>query len=318
MSDPRVTDVVARAAAPVRVAVCGRRGVGRGTVARALTGAGVPVTVQPGAEVVVYVIAEAAKPEDTDAVAALPGPVLLVFNKADLSGSTAGGAVAAAQAGCSGLATLAGAPAEPLAALLAVAAFDNGLDDTLWSALRVLAAAPAGLGSVDDFVAGPHRLPRELRLRLTEVLDISGIAQAVAAIRRGGTAVAVRALLRRSSGIDGLVGRIVAAGAETRYRRILDAVTELEALAVGDPAIGTRIGDFLASDDVVSARMAAAVDVVEAAGCPVDTADDADGHLRRAAAWQRYSRGPVTAVHRACGGDITRGSLRLWAAEGPR
>lgn len=27
--------------------------------------------------------------------------------------------------------------------------------------------------------------------------------------------------------------------------------------------------------------------------------------------WQRYPRGPVSGLHRACGADIVRGSLRL-------
>ncbi|HZC51447.1 MAG TPA: hypothetical protein VE441_02985, partial [Mycobacterium sp.] len=39
-ADARVTTIAERAAAPLRVAVRGRRGVGRGTVARALDRAG--------------------------------------------------------------------------------------------------------------------------------------------------------------------------------------------------------------------------------------------------------------------------------------
>jgi hypothetical protein len=71
------------------------------------------------------------------------------------------------------------------------------------------------------------------------------------------------------------------------------------------------IGSFLATDEAVLARMAAAVDVVEAAGVEVDRGDDAATHLRRAVHWRRYSRGPVDALHRSCGADIARGSLRL-------
>jgi hypothetical protein len=62
--------------------------------------------------------------------------------------------------------------------------------------------------------------------------------------------------------------------------------------------------------------MAAAVDVVEAAGMKVDRCQDAAGYLRRAVSWQRYSRGPVAGLHRACGADIARGSLRLWSTAG--
>ena len=64
--DPRVTAIARRTAAPLRVVVCGRRGVGGRTVARALDGArsasgisaDVQVTPAPdrGVDVVVYVV----------------------------------------------------------------------------------------------------------------------------------------------------------------------------------------------------------------------------------------------------------------------
>ncbi len=57
--------------------------------------------------------------------------------------------------------------------------------------------------------------------------------------------------------------------------------------------------------------MAAAVDVVQAAGLSVDHDDTPSAHLRRARHWRRYSRGPVNHLHRSCGADICRGSLRL-------
>ena len=41
--------------------------------------------------------------------------------------------------------------------------------------------------------------------------------------------------------------------------------------------------------------------------------DDPAAHLRRAVHWRRYARGPVNALHRSCGADIARGSLRLLA-----
>jgi hypothetical protein len=86
-------------------------------------------------------------------------------------------------------------------------------------------------------------------------------------------------------------------------------VSELHYLAVqsGDK----RLVEFLSTDETVLAVMAAAVDVIEAAGVAVDPGDDAAAHLRRAVHWRRYSRGPVDALHRSCGADISRGSLRL-------
>jgi hypothetical protein len=93
---------------------------------------------------------------------------------------------------------------------------------------------------------------------------------------------------------------------------VLDAVAELETLAVTD----RRVGEFLSRDDTVVARMKAAVDVVEAVGMKVDHCDTAAAHLRRAVDWHRYRRGPVAGMHRACGADIVRGSLRLWTKVG--
>jgi len=70
----------------------------------------------------------------------------------------------------------------------------------------------------------------------------------------------------------------------------------------------------------VLARMAAALDLAESlaqsAGLQVGSCRDPAGYLSRAARWQRYSREQASAVHRACGADIARGSLRLWSRAG--
>ncbi|MCV7235519.1 hypothetical protein [Mycobacterium branderi] len=277
--------------APLRVAVSGRRGVGRRTVAHALAQAGVPVT--PDADLQVHVIAEVVKPEDRAAIAAAQRPLLVVQNKADVAGGPVAGL---------------GVPVAPMVGLLAVAV----LDDTLWGALRVLAARPADLSSPDSFVACAHPLPVEVRRRLVDTLDLFGVAAAVAGIRRGASKAQVRARLRRLSRIDAVLAELAAVGAEVHYRRMLDAVAELEALAVTDP----RAAEFLSRDATVIARMAAAIDVVEATGLDVDRCDSPAAHLRRAVRWQRYGRGPVSATHRACGADIARGSLRLWSHAG--
>jgi hypothetical protein len=89
---------------------------------------------------------------------------------------------------------------------------------------------------------------------------------------------------------------------------VLDAVVELEALAVSAGHLGVRVTEFLTSDDTVVARMAAAMDLARAFGL-----EDPPEQLPRAVRWQRYSRGPINEVHRACGADIARGSLRLWS-----
>lgn len=323
-ADPRVTAIAERTAAPLRVFVRGRRGVGCGTVARVLdragAAAGISVSTAGDADLVAYVIAEVVKPEDVDAIAAAGRPVLAVLNKADLAGSLTGGdgPIAAARTRCAELAELAGAPMVPLAALLAVAALEDP-GPSLWAALRTLAAHPGAAAALDGsfagFMAADNPVPADARLRLLNTFDLFGIALGVAALRQGRTPAQVRALLRRTSGVDAVLSRLSNAGAEARYQRVLDAVAELEALAVGDEAIG----GFLSRDDTVLARMAAAVDLAAAAGLDPDNAGPADwdgdpsAHLPRAVRWQRYSRASASDLHRACGADIARGSMRLWS-----
>jgi hypothetical protein len=300
VSDPRCTAIARRLATPLRVAISGRPGVGRRTVAQALVQAGITLTRSSDSDVVVYVLADAVKPEDRAAIGAASRPMLAVLNKADLIATTEpgrhpDGPTTAARARCAQLSARAGTPVAPLVGILAA---DGLIDDSSWAALRVLAAG--------------HPIDAELRRRLTETLDDFGVAQATAAIRRGHTRDDVVALLRRLSGIDEVVDKIWALGALTRYQRTLAAVAELETLAVTDP----RIREFLCCDDTVVARMMDAIDVVEAVGMDVDRGDTAAAHLDRAVHWQRYRRGPVAGTHRSCGADIVRGSLRLWTTVG--
>lgn len=338
-ADARVTAIAERAAAPLRVVVHGRRGVGRRTVAAALgragTASGILVAKQhdQDEEVFVYVITEVLKPEDIETIDAARSPVLVVLNKADLAGSLSGGdgPIAAAHTRCSQLSALAGVPVEPMIGLLADAALDVLDQDVwadVWAGVRLLAAGSPALleDSCDGFLSPDNPdnpVPIGLRRRLLDSLDLFGTALAVAAVRRGATAPQVRALLRRVSGVDAVVGEVGAAGAEARYRRVLDAVAELEALAVAEDGLEDQISGFLSCDDTVVARMAAAVDLAEASGLGLGLneavladCDDPAAHLHRATRWQRYvcqSREPRSDLHRACAADITRGSLRLWS-----
>lgn len=327
VADPRLAPIAALAASPLRVAVHGRPGVGARTVARALGATGLSVvqtsSLQTGsAEIDVRVIAEALKPEDRDAIAAAHRPVLVVFNKADLTGFGSGGPLALAQRRCDRLSALTGLPTVPLVALLAVAALEeSAVDEAALDGLRLLVGQPADLRSPDDFVAGEHVLPTALRVGLVETLDLFGIAHAVVALRRDPaagrqSAVVLRAVLRQVSGLDPVIAHLAAISSEVRYHRVVDAVAELESLAItSEEVLAQQIWSFLNCDDTVIARMAAAVDVIEAAGGRVDPGADPAAHLRRARDWRRYAGGPVDALHQSCGTDITRGSLRRLHAE---
>ncbi|WP_231743516.1 hypothetical protein [Mycobacterium sp. GA-2829] len=285
-----VRAVAAGTAAPLRVAVDGRVGVGRATLARALSAAEWRI-VEDGADpdAAVVVVAEAVKPEDAATLTRWREagvPVLLVRNKADLAGAVPVDAL-------------------PVVALLA----DVRLDDASVDALRVLTEQPADLRSVDAFVDGPHPLPRAVRQHLLRTLDRRGVAHTVRALRDGAEPADLLARLRALSNIDGLLAELAALTAPVRYRRIRSALADLQALAAGSEAVA----DFLTADETVLAVMAAAVDVVRAAGLTVDPADHPAAHLHRAVRWRAYSRGPVGPLHRACGADISRGSLRLFA-----
>jgi hypothetical protein len=289
------------------VAVSGRAGVGSSTAARALARAGelrgtIALTSRPSdADLDVYLLAEVVKPEDHAAIEASGRPVLTVLTKADLIATTEAGChpqgpTSAAGTRCRQLSARTGLSIEPLVGILAVAALDDAVDGTLWAGLQELAAGIP--------VAAP------VRRRLLDILDVFGIAQAIAAIRLGATRAEAVTLLRRLSCIDDVVDAIERLGAQARYQRVLDAVADLETLAVTAP----RISEFLSRDDTVVARMMAAVEVVEAAGMTVNRGDSADQHLCRALDWRLD--GPVADVHRACSADIVRGSLRLWAGAG--
>ena len=305
--DPRCAVIAERLATPLRVAVSGRAGVGRSTAARALVRVGeqrgtITLISEPSdAELNVYLLAEVVKPEDRAAIGAIDRPVLTVLTKADLIATTEvgrypQGPTSAAGARCRQLSGRTGLSIEPLVGILAVAALDGLVDDTVWAGLQELAAG--------GHVAAP------VQRRLLDILDAFGIAQAIAAIRVGATRTEAVTVLRRLSRIDDVVDAIERLGAQARYQRVLDAVADLETLAVTDP----RISEFLSRDDTVVARMMAAMDVVEAAGFVVDRGDTADRHLRRALDWRRGR--PVADVHRVCSADIVRGSLRLWAEAG--
>ena len=298
----RLIPVIRRLDAPIRVAVRGRDGVGRRTVAAALTGAGLAVT-RSAADLTVVVTVETLKPEDRAVLDGLDGPALVILNKADLTGFGADGPMALAQRRAADCRAMTGVPTVPMVALLA----DVVLDDELTGALRTLMHATADLSSADAFVACPHPLSAQVRARLIATLDRFGIAHAVLALGDGVDALALPGHLRQHSQLDRVVEYLHAATAPLRYRRMSTAMIQLRSLATQS----AQVADFLRADATVLAAMTAAVDVIEAAGARVDRAGSAAAHRRRAVHWQRYARGPVSPLHRACAADIARGSLRL-------
>lgn len=288
---------------PLRVAVHGLPGVGVSTLLPALS----EFTVaEEDPDVTVRVVAETVKPEDLRALAGAPGPALVVLTKADTCALGPGGPLETARRRCRELTARAGVPAEPVVGLLAHTMLGAAELDTL----RALVGAPADLRTAEVLVSAPHPVPAADRRRLVDALDLFGIAHAVVALRErpSSTAADLGAVLRRVSGIEAVLARIVALGAESRYRRLRAVLGEVETAAITD----ADAAELLASDDVMMTRMTAACEVLRAAGLSVDPSD----HLMRARYWRRYGAGPVSALHRDCASDIVAGSLRLWSPAG--
>jgi len=302
MADQAVAAVPDDVGAPVRVGVVGRPGAGRDTVRRALRGAGAAVVARgEPADIDVYVFCETLTREDIAALSASRRPVVALLNKADLTCFRGDGPMAVAAQRCREFQRRTGVPTRPLAALLAAAASPGELDRSLIDALEAVTVQPA-------------RVTPAIARRLLAELDLYGIAVAATAVSGGADPVALAALLRKISGIQAVLDEIDRAGAAIRYRRLIGTLAGLAEHAVGPR--GARVAEFLASDAVILARMAAATEVI---AVPEKTAGAADGsaaHLRRAIHWQHYARGPVSALHRACGTDIARGALRLWLRAG--
>ena len=321
--DLRVLEIEERFREPLTVVVRGRRGVGRGAVTAALADSGVTVTADAdadadadseGADVNVFVVAEVLKPEDraqlraacrVPAVAGTPGAAMVVLNKADLTGADPGGPLACAERRAAEFAATVGVPVVPMIAPLATVGFDDGEI----AALRALIGTPVDMTSTDAFVGSAHRLPAELRRRLLDKLDRFGLAHAVLALCGGATRATVQRRLREVSQVDRVLDQLIAVSAPARYRKVCAVLSELRSLAAQRGGAG--IEEFLVADETVIAVMAAAVDVVEAAGVAVERGDARDAHLRRAARWETYARGPVGVLHQQCAKDISRGSLRL-------
>lgn len=292
--------------APLRLAVTGRPGAGRRTVTEAMRAAGVViVAADQSPEVVLYVFVDVPTDEDRDALSAMAGrgrPCAAVLNKADLSGFRGAGPMAAAAARCRFLAREIGVPVAPLAALAARAGC-RGLDDVVMVGLRTLALDPS-------------RLTVAMRRLLLAELDFYGLAHGLAAVRTGAAADGVAQVLRRASGVDGVMAAVERAGAAVRYRRLTAASAVL--ISRTGSALGSPVTDRGVADEVADARAALAARVLRSAGMPpadpVGRGERKADCLRMAVAWQRYARGPVGELHRDCARDLSRAWLRQWAA----
>lgn len=313
MGSSHLLPIVDRLRRPVRVAVAGRAGVGRGSVTAALRQRGTAIAPfglgGEGFDVCVLVIAETVKAEEIAMARSATSPVLIVLTKADLSGSGPGGPMAVARRRAVAVGRQVGVPTVPMVGPLAALERAGEFDHDLVTALRRFVTEPPNLTSVDAFVDDPHPVDREVRTRLLDRLDRFGIAHAVLALADGCVAGRLPSHLARIGNLDEVLAALDAVAAPVRYRVVRGAVAELRSIAA--QSNDDALSELLAHDVTVLAMMSAAVDVVEAAGLSVDRGDGEAAHLDRAVHWARYGRGPLNALHRHCSADIVRGSLRL-------
>jgi hypothetical protein len=215
---------------PLRVAVTGRFGTGRDTLARALRQRFDVSPIGPGddaddADAWLYVLAGWPRPDDVAAIDQLdPRRSLVVLGKSDSLGSWP-----AARDRAADCATSLGRPVVAVMPLLAVP--DLRQDDIDF--LTALAAAgeqvPPMQAEFLDAGGAHEHLPR---LALLRRLDAYGVACALALVsQRSVTADELTAQLQQRSGFDGLAGPLTDFSALAEERRIVRVVDELEIIA---------------------------------------------------------------------------------------
>ncbi|MFT4126935.1 MAG: hypothetical protein QM662_12000, partial [Gordonia sp. (in: high G+C Gram-positive bacteria)] len=206
------------------VAVCGRGGTGRDTMARALRdrlgvdalGPGEDTDTLAAADLLLYLLVGTVRAADVELLAHLPADrTVVVLGKADTCDDPDAAAAAAA--------TVLGRPVLPVSALLACAE----VTAAEWDFLRELAAAGEQMPSLSGrFLTGAERTLRRRLLRRLDRLGIE-IALDVAADRAAGVDD-LTAILQAESGIAGLGARITAMLPRVAAARARDRRAELE------------------------------------------------------------------------------------------
>jgi hypothetical protein len=215
---------------PLRVAVTGRFGTGRDTVARALRQTFDISPIGPGddtedADAWLYVVSGWPRPDDIAAITALdPHRSLVVLGKSDSLGSWPAARDRGAE--CAGWL---GRPVVPLMPLLAVP--DLRQDDIDFLAAMATAGDQVPPMQAEFLDAGgPHQ--RLQRLALLRRLDAYGVACALALLsgqELGADQLAE--LLHQRSGLDALAAPLTEFACQAEQPRITRVVDELEIIA---------------------------------------------------------------------------------------
>ena len=134
----------------------------------------------------------------------------MVLTKADLAGAGPGGPLAVARRRASAIRAETATPTVPMVGLLS-ALDPTPLDGDLICALRAFTDEPPDLAGVDAFVEEPHRVGRDVRVRLLERFDRFGIAHAILALAGGMEPDRLPAHLARLGNVEEVLSALDAA-----------------------------------------------------------------------------------------------------------
>lgn len=167
---------------------------------------------------------------------------------------------------------------------------------------------PSGTQGAKLASAGPVGRGDDGRMQAPSASD--RLADALTAVGNPRLDPVVRDLRQSAAGTDPVADPVA------DYRAVHGALAHAAQLAAESTGDADRygLGELLSGRLATQVTMAAAVAVVESAGAVVDRGDDDRSHLARARRWRGYAAGPVSDLHRRCGQDISRGSLRLLGA----
>ncbi|MEV0945276.1 hypothetical protein [Rhodococcus sp. NPDC049939] len=306
MTGPSVREAATASRAPIRVLTAGRAGVGRSTVAAALTATvstdvlieesdpvDVPDAPDPtlDADLVVYVLVESVRDADREAVRSLdPARVLFVLNKSDTLGESRSpeDVWSAAVARASDCAATVGLPTLPLIGSLAVIGEPSDAD------LAVLRTSPGDL----EVRWGVHAVAcAKVAIEANPELDADGID----------------AVLRDASGIGSVTTAVADLVDGIRARRAAELLEALRAPSMRNSSARGVLEKYLAGDEAIAlAAEAARLHLRVRPPVAHDRPRTADDALRCADWWRAQLAQQSTPRQRRAIVDVRRHYIRLW------
>ncbi|WP_415976311.1 hypothetical protein [Rhodococcus sp. 077-4] len=311
---------------PMIVQVTGRTGVGKSAIHAVLESVrldadGLDVRVHEGGtkssegDVIVYVIAGAVSPMDSDFLASRPvgaaDRTVVVLTKADtLDDPAAAAAAATEQLGRTVLPVM----GTTAAGLRGVGRAGTSLD---MADVRAVAAAdvrPADLMTVDRFRAADIAVSTRRREALIECIELRGLALLVDVLRRRTAASDgdVLRVLADATGADAMIAALSSAVSSAAAARDAELHRSLQQISAGHRRVRSAVEAYLASDEAVAAEMrCAAVHL----GVPIETDSEQVASeqvaLEQLALWKQRAATSIDSDVRRSALALCRGYVRM-------